>query len=138
MVLSGSRPVFDNWFCDHATRTAVKAHSGCVLMIDDNGLIIGVVDDCRVHARDGRIVDEGFVVPVSTVISVTRVPKAVVDAAIIADVRPPIASMPNVETVAPVIRLSIGSRQPALAPTHQEPSSNLRHPHRRPSSPASK
>ena len=95
MVLSGCRSVFDGRLCDDAPATAVEGYPSCVIMIDDDSLAVGVVDDRRVNASDRSVVDEGSMIPTPAIVSMARKAKSIVNAAVVTYVRPPIARVPD-------------------------------------------
>src|SRR5579859_1731017 len=64
----------------------------------DDGLIVSVVDDVDVDVVDGRVVLESIAGPAATVVTLADVAEAVVDAAVEADVRPPVAGVERVRT----------------------------------------
>jgi hypothetical protein len=70
----------------------------------DDGLVVGIGDDGRINLSDGGVVKEDSVIPISALVADAAITEAVVDAAIISDVWPPISGVPNVNptVVAPV------------------------------------
>jgi hypothetical protein len=72
----------------------------------DDRLVVGICDDGPIHSGNSGIVKEHAVIPVAALITRTRVPEAVVDATVIADMRPPISDVPKVaiSLIAPVAR----------------------------------
>jgi hypothetical protein len=70
----------------------------------DDGLVVGMSDDGPVHLSDGGVVEERPVIPISALVPDAKITKAVVDAAVIPHVRPPISGVPNISAtiVAPV------------------------------------
>ena len=73
-------------------------------LVVDDGLVVGVGDDGCVHPSDGGVVKEHPVIPISALVADASIAEAVVDAAIISDVRPPVSGVPSVKAtiVAPV------------------------------------
>jgi hypothetical protein len=70
----------------------------------DDRLVVGPSDDSRVHLGDGSVVEEHPVVPIAALVTDAGIPEAIVDAAVIADMRSPISGMPNImATVIPPI-----------------------------------
>src|SRR5581483_9513263 len=67
----------------------------------DHGGVVGVVDVGDVDVVDAAVVPEVAVAPFAAVVAVAGVAVAVVDAAIEADVRAPVAGVPEVDAVAP-------------------------------------
>jgi hypothetical protein len=84
-----------------AAAASVVGDAGVV--VDDDGAVIDVVD-ARTDTIDGTIVVEGITVPVATVVANAGVAKAVVDAAIEANVATPVSAMeaPAIVVPAPV------------------------------------
>src|SRR5262245_30227199 len=70
----------------------------------DDGLVVGMGDDGSVHLGDGGVVEENTVVPISALVADASIAEAVVDAAVISYVRPPISGVPKISAtiVAPV------------------------------------
>src|SRR5262245_37909665 len=70
----------------------------------DDGLIVGMGDDGSVHLGDRGVVEEHPVVPISALVTDPAITEAVIDAAIISDVRAPVSGVPNISgiIVAPV------------------------------------
>jgi hypothetical protein len=69
-------------------------------------LVIGVGDDGRIHSGNSGIVKEHPVIPIAALVTRAGVSEAVVDAAVITDMRSPISGVPNVPRTlkAPVAR----------------------------------
>ena len=97
-------------------------HRHCV----DDRLVVGVADDGGIHPCNGGVVEEYPVVPVSPLVASAGITEAVVDAAVVADMRPPISGVPIIAaTVIPPITGSPNSgQQPAEEPRCQVPSNN--------------
>jgi hypothetical protein len=72
----------------------------------DDRLVVGIGDDGRIHSGNSGIVKEHPVIPIAALITRAGVPEAVVDAAVITDMRSPISGVPNVPRTlkAPVAR----------------------------------
>src|SRR6185312_6108403 len=85
------------WPCRHAPRSAVEAHAK-VRAVDRprRRMHIDVADDVDVHARDGRVVKEVRSIPIATVVAHADVAEAIVDAAVVADVQTPVATVPAI------------------------------------------
>jgi hypothetical protein len=62
----------------------------------DGLFVVSVGDDGRVHPCNGGVVEEHSVVPVPAFIAGAGITEAIVDTAVVADVRSPISRMPNV------------------------------------------
>ena len=84
-------------------RSAVVTRMGVVRIHDDRA-VVHVVHDADIHVVDRAVVVEVTSAPVTALVAVTGVAKAVIDAAIIADVLTPIAGViaVGVVPVAPV------------------------------------
>jgi hypothetical protein len=78
---------------------AVIAHP--VGRVVDNGLVVNVVNVRHVHVIYRSVVLEGSVIPISAFIAGTAIAVAVVDAAIKADMRTPVAFIPGIGIAAP-------------------------------------
>src|SRR5262249_60056328 len=72
----------------------------------DDRLVVGIGDDGRIQSGNSGVVKEHPVIPIAALITSAGVPEAVVDAAVITDMRPPISGVPNVpgSLIAPVAR----------------------------------
>jgi len=72
----------------------------------DDGLVVGVGYDGCVHVSDGCVVKERPVTPISALVTDAAITEAVIDAAIISDVWPPISGVPNINPtiVGPIAR----------------------------------
>src|SRR5690348_2404277 len=75
----------------------IEAEAGIVA--DNDAALVDVVDNGHVDVGDGAIVEKLAPAPLAAVKADARVAVAVVDSAIEADVRSPIAAMPDVEAV---------------------------------------
>lgn len=62
---------------------------------------VNVPDDRRIHIRDRPVVEEVVVVPVSAIVTPAHIAMPVIDAAVIADVRSPIAMVPAEAAIHP-------------------------------------
>ncbi len=87
-----------------ASRSAVVTHMGVVVVNDGHRAAVNVVHHGDVHVVDGAVVVEMAGAPVATLVAVSYVAIAIVDAAIVADVLAPIAGIKPVGVipVAPV------------------------------------
>ena len=85
----------------HATRAAVEANAvhRCV-SVDDRG-VVSVAYDRDIYVGHLAVVVIRVVFPIAAEESDAGVAKTVIDSAIVADFRPPIARVPNVEAVFP-------------------------------------
>src|SRR5215469_2317306 len=84
----------------NATAAAVIADARIAVIVDDGG-VVGVVNDVHIHVVDGAVVIEMIVLPAAAFIAVAEVSVAVVNSAVEADVRPPVAFMKNETASAP-------------------------------------
>src|SRR5690348_11100345 len=76
---------------------AIKAHAGDIALVDHDGAIdIGVMDDPHINVAHGRVVAEHATIPAATDVADAVISEAVADAAIKADVRSPVAGVPEV------------------------------------------
>ncbi len=62
-------------------------------------MVVNIVDSRGIHVRHRAIIVKPAVIPIGAIIAAARVSIAVIDAAIVADVRTPIAGMPEISTV---------------------------------------
>jgi len=88
------------------------------MVVDDNRLVVDVRDISDVNVGHATVVIISVALPIPAEKSGAGVTKAIIDAAVETDVRSPIATIPNVETVipAPVARSpkhSDGSKHPS-------------------------
>jgi hypothetical protein len=83
---------------------AVKAHVVAATVVVVHAAIINVMHDCDVHIVVRAVVVEMSAAPVAALVAETDIAKAVIDAAIVADVRAPVATVKAVAVivVAPV------------------------------------
>ncbi len=82
----------------HSTLSAVEGH---VRVVDDDRLVIDVGDVGDVYVGDGAVVEEVAFAPLATLEAVAAVAEAVVDAAVEADLRSPVAFVEGVDAVIP-------------------------------------
>ena len=78
---------------DSTTPTVI---TGAAAVIVRHRIFVDIVNDRSVYIRDRGVVVNTVVVPVRALIAATRISEAVVNAAIVADVRTPIARVPMV------------------------------------------
>jgi hypothetical protein len=115
-LLAKHRYFRGRWPSVQTTAAAIvtDSHIGDV----DNPIVINIVNDVDVYIVHGAIVVEGAPVPISSLVPAAHVTEPVIDAAVEADVRTPIAVMPAIATAAktPVGRrpegTDIGSKNP--------------------------
>ncbi|CUI67571.1 Uncharacterised protein [Achromobacter xylosoxidans] len=117
---------------------AVVADTAIVDVVDHHGVVVHVGHARDVHVGHGAVVEEAVTIPVATDVADADVAEAVVDAAVKADMRSPIAGMPEIDAVheTPIARgpqrAGVGrqhprARHPEIAVAVQAPVS--RHPH---------
>src|SRR5580658_7775660 len=94
VALMGAGPRAD------AARAAVEARMADVLVVDD-ALIVDVADVHTAEIGDAAVVEVGAMGPIAAMEADAGIAEAVIDAAIEADMRPPIAGVPDIEAVAP-------------------------------------
>src|SRR5690348_2414740 len=75
----------------------IEAEAGIVA--DNDAALVDVVDNGHVDVGDGAIVEKFSPAPFAAIEADARIAVAIINAAIEADVRPPIAAMPDVEAV---------------------------------------
>lgn len=61
----------------------------------NNFIVVDVTNHCGIHVGHAAVIGERVVVPVTAFITAAHVSVAVVDPAIVADVRAPVTSMPH-------------------------------------------
>jgi hypothetical protein len=88
------------WSRMEATFTTVEAHASYIDVIDHR-LVVHVGDMHTAKVGDRSVVVESTTTPVTTLETNTAVSVSVVDSAVKAYVRPPIACMPEVRAIAP-------------------------------------
>src|ERR1700690_822371 len=98
-MLVSKRLFFGSGSHCEAARTAVIAH--VVRGVDDYRLVVGVVKISATDVVHICVVAELIVAPVAAFVPGATITEAIVDAAVEADFRPPIAVIPGVRAVAP-------------------------------------
>jgi hypothetical protein len=83
-----------------------------------NAIVVHMVDLITVHMIDGCVVVEGVIAPVASLVTITAVAVAVIDATVKTDVRAPIA-------VVPVIPIAI---EPPVSRSPERPNPGGQHP----------
>ena len=94
-IAAGDGFVFGSGTGIHAAFAAVVADANDVCVVVDDGGAIDDVDDVDVHVVDRAVVEKVALLPATTVIAVAEIPIAVIDAAVKAYVRAPIAFIEN-------------------------------------------
>lgn len=79
----------------HASRAAVIAYAVNVVVIDGDVVNIHVLNDRCVHVGHRAVVVKVAVVPVATIIAVSKVAVSIIDAAVVTNMRPPESGMPE-------------------------------------------
>ncbi len=82
-----------------APLSTVVGHGGVV--VHDHGAVVHIGDIHHVDVRDRAIVEEGATAPLAAAEAYAAIPKAVVDAAVEADVRSPVACVEAIEATFP-------------------------------------
>src|ERR1700733_7173721 len=92
--------LFSSWADLNAALAAVK---GNVVFVVHNHCAVNVyIGDCGcVYMHDGGVVEESAATPLAAAKSYPPVSEAVVNAAIEADLRPPIATVPCIDAIVP-------------------------------------
>src|ERR1700683_179437 len=125
VLRAGRRFFCRGWVRGNSTAAAVIAYVVYPRLVD-YGLAVNVVNVRDVQVVHRAVVVEGSVIPVSATIAHTAVAEAVVDAAVEADFRTPIAAIPGKSVVAPTPiagspeqasfrRFNPGARNPEVA-----------------------
>src|SRR6266567_2240041 len=99
MRLVCSRLFLGRWARRNSAFPAVEA--GGRRVIDYDGTVIDVGHICHADIGDRAVVVEPTTAPLSSEKPYTSVAKSVVNAAVEADVRPPVAGMPGIESASP-------------------------------------
>ncbi len=84
-----------------ALQATLAAHvTRMYVVVDDRRVVnVRVVHDVHVHVAVGGVVEEMVVVPVPTLIPVAKEAETVIDTAVVANVRTPVAGVPAIEAV---------------------------------------
>ncbi len=85
----------------NAAVAASIADAVIVVIVDGHVVHVDIPYDRRVYIRDRAVVIEIVVVPVATVIATANISMPIVDAAVVADMRSPVAVIPAVTIVHP-------------------------------------
>src|SRR5215471_11048035 len=101
VTLVSSLQLLRSWTSRCATRTTVEAHAVDRRVVDD-GCVVGVVHDGDIDVGHRAVVVVSASLPVTAKEAGTGVAESVVDSAIEANFRSPVAVVPNVEAVIPV------------------------------------
>src|SRR5690348_7872065 len=98
MRVARGGPLLGGGLDRRATLAAVKADA-CCAWVDDHGPVKDV-DDADVGDVDHRdVVEQGRAAPVTAVETVTGIAEAIDDAAVVADLRPPITGVPDIDAI---------------------------------------
>src|ERR1039458_2404400 len=87
--------------CTHrdAARSAVEADAILVAILDR--CVVDIVDSRDIHVVHGTVIEEVSAIPTASFISLAEVTEAVVNPAIKADFRPPVAVIEEIAEIAP-------------------------------------
>jgi hypothetical protein len=98
-LLGGSRPG-----CNSSATVVAHSRIVHICLVYDYGFVVDIVDIHRIHSRNRSVVKKPSATPITALESSTYVPEAIMDAAIIADVRAPISRVPHIYApgVAPI------------------------------------
>jgi hypothetical protein len=90
------------WLHLDTTRTVVAHAVNCGVVVDDR-VVIDVVHRRRVHVVDGAIVIKAVAIPITTLITGACISKAIIDAAIVADMATPESTVKTVTMAITII-----------------------------------
>ena len=119
MSLMASRQLRGSGAHLQSTRSAVEAHPGAAAVVSADAAVVDVMHHVYFHSVDRAVVVEVPAAPVAALVPDADIAKAVIDAAIEADVRTPVATVKaiTVIVVAPVAgrpeRTLVGSLHPS-------------------------
>src|SRR5215470_16122642 len=102
VALVSSLQLLRSWTSRCATGTTVEAHAVDGRVVVDDGCVVGVAHDGDVDVGHRAVVVVSVSLPVTAEEAGTGVAESVVDSAIEANFRSPVAVVPNVEAVIPV------------------------------------
>jgi hypothetical protein len=103
-------------------RSAVEAHTGAAAAIIAHGAVINVMHNRNIHIVVGAVVIEVPAAPVAALVADADIAKAVIDAAIEADVRTPVATVKPIAVI--VVAPVAGRPQRALVGSLHPPAGN--------------
>lgn len=83
----------------HATRSAVVTDAGHVDVVVDSRLVVHVVNYCRIDICYASVVIEVAASPVPAVVTAARIAVPIINAAVVADLRSPVALVPVVGVI---------------------------------------
>ena len=91
-------------------------------------IVVNIVNNGGIHIRYRAVVVKPAVIPISAVIATAGVSKAIIDAAVVADMRTPVARVPMVVRRYRSPTRAASKAHPHKGPrsTHREPSNNRR------------
>src|SRR5215469_7030945 len=101
VTLVSSLQLLRSWTSRCATRTTVEAHAVDGRVVDD-GCVVRVAHDGDVHVGHRAVVVVSATLPVTAEEAGTGVAESVIDSAIEANFRSPVAVVPDVQAVIPV------------------------------------
>jgi hypothetical protein len=80
-------------------RATVIANPSVVGVVVNHCVVVDVVHLVHIHTIDASVVIEMTLVPITSLVSKAHIAEAIIDAAVVADVRSPIAAIETVMTV---------------------------------------
>lgn len=95
----------------YAARSAIEAHSLAAAAVIAHGAVVNIVHEGDIHVVVGTVVVEIAAAPVAALVAKADVTKAIIDAAIVADVRTPVAWGPDVTVAGSRRLLIVGQRR---------------------------
>ena len=98
--IASGRGFRSRWPCRCSTSSAVVAYASARSIIE-NTFPVYVSNHRLIHIIHGTVVVERTVVPISSGVADPDIAETIVDATIKSDLRAPVASMPDINTVAP-------------------------------------
>jgi len=106
VCLAASRQLCRSGTGLQSTRSAIETHAGASAVVLNDAAVVDVMHDGDVHIVDGAVVIKMSAAPIASLVTDSDVAKAVVDAAIEADVGAPVATIKAVAVmpVAPISR----------------------------------
>ena len=89
-----------------AARSAIKADTSATAVVSANGTVVNVVNHGDIHIVDRAVVVKVSTAPITALVANANITVSIIDATIVADVRPPVATVKAimVMVVAPVAR----------------------------------
>ena len=96
MPFTGEALLLWRWACDYTAAPAVEAH---MVVVNDHVALVNIrhIDD--IDVGNGSVIEEAAASPLATPEANSGIAEAVVNAAVETDMWPPIAGIPDIETV---------------------------------------